>query len=140
MSSPFLESVRKNFKGILAQMQVEPVNLLAAARRGAAAKGAYRRCCRSSTMSDCAFVAAPRICPPGARAKMGIYLCASPKNRERLFLVNPGHGQTAMPRRSVHQVDDCGLFMSILWFSTVVSKTLLDQKGGAPIGTKREQD
>jgi len=70
MSSPFLESVRKNFKGILAQMQVETVNLLAAARRGAAAKGAYRRCCRSSTMSDIAFVAAPRICPPGARAKM----------------------------------------------------------------------
>ena len=30
--------------------------------------------------------------------------------------------------------------MSILWFSTVVSKTLSDQKGGAPIGTKREQD
>jgi len=29
MSSPCLESVRKNFKGILAQMQVEPVNLLA---------------------------------------------------------------------------------------------------------------
>src|SRR5438034_7625332 len=39
---------------------------------GAAAKGAYRLCCRSSTMSDIAFVAAPRICPPGARAKVSI--------------------------------------------------------------------
>jgi len=29
-------------------------------------------------MSDIDFVAAPRICPPGARAKMGIYFCASP--------------------------------------------------------------
>jgi len=29
-------------------------------------------------MSDSDFVAAPRICPPGARAKMGIYSCASP--------------------------------------------------------------
>jgi len=34
--------------------------------------GAYRLCCRSSTMSDIAFVAAPRICPPGARAKVSI--------------------------------------------------------------------
>src|SRR5438034_7008641 len=37
--------------------------------------GARRRAgicfvCRSSTMSDIAFVVAPRICPPGARAKM----------------------------------------------------------------------
>src|SRR5439155_1123458 len=38
---------------------------------GAAAKGAYRRCCRSSPMSDIACVAAPRIwIPVGARAKM----------------------------------------------------------------------
>jgi len=39
--------------------------LLAAGRspEGAAAKGAYRLCCRSSTMSDIAFVAAPGICP-----------------------------------------------------------------------------
>src|SRR5437773_12459534 len=41
------------------------------ARRGAAA-GGHLLCCRSSTMSDIACVAAPRICPPGARAKMGI--------------------------------------------------------------------
>jgi len=45
-------------------------NVRAAARRGAAAKGAYRLCCRYSTMSDIDFVAAPRICLPGARAKM----------------------------------------------------------------------
>ena len=47
-----------------------PAGLRAAARRGAAPKGAYRLYCRSSTMSDIDFVAAPRICPPGARAKM----------------------------------------------------------------------
>src|SRR6266516_1887907 len=48
-----------------------PAGLRAAARRGAAPKGAYRRCCRSSTMhTGIACVAAPRICPPGARAKM----------------------------------------------------------------------
>src|SRR6059036_3705237 len=52
------------------QRELRPAALWAAARRGAAAKGAYRRCCRSSTMSDIDFVAAPRICPPGARAKM----------------------------------------------------------------------
>src|SRR5919109_2754955 len=46
-----------------------PAGLRAAALRGAAAKGAYRLCCRSSTMSDIVCVAAPRICPPGARAK-----------------------------------------------------------------------
>src|SRR5437870_5761706 len=46
-----------------------PAGLRAAARRGAAA-GGHLLCCRSSTMSDIAFVAAPRICPPGARAKM----------------------------------------------------------------------
>ncbi len=33
-------------------------------------------------MSDIAFVAAPRICPPGARAKMGIYFCASPYHKD----------------------------------------------------------
>src|SRR5213083_1846900 len=48
--------------------------------RGARRRRAYRLCCRSSTMSDIAFVAAPRICPPGARAKMGTYFCASPKD------------------------------------------------------------
>ncbi len=38
---------------------------------GAVAKGAYRLCCRSSTMRPgIACVAAPRICPPGARAKV----------------------------------------------------------------------
>src|SRR5205823_6947559 len=82
-----------NTQAVCEERATKPAGLRAAARRGAAAKGAYRRCCRSSTMSDSAFVAAPRICPPGARAKMGIYLCASPKNRERLFLVNPGHGR-----------------------------------------------
>ena len=54
-----------------------PAGLRAAARRGAAA-GGHLPCCRSSAMSDIAFVAAPRICPPGARAKMGIHFCASP--------------------------------------------------------------
>jgi len=34
-------------------------------------------------MSDIACVAAPRICPPGARAKMWIYFCASPKGVRR---------------------------------------------------------
>src|SRR5437867_5307697 len=47
-----------------------PAGLRAAARRGAAA-GGHLLCCRSSTMhSGIACVAAPRICPPGARAKM----------------------------------------------------------------------
>src|SRR5204863_2233683 len=53
--------------------RAEITHILLQARRGAAAKGAYRRCCRSSTMSDIDFVAAPRICPPGARAKMQSY-------------------------------------------------------------------
>src|SRR5438034_8547065 len=47
----------------------QPASLRAAARRGAAAGGHLLRC-RSSTMSDIAFLAAPRICPPGARAQM----------------------------------------------------------------------
>src|SRR5437667_5074276 len=47
-----------------------PAGLRAAARRGAAA-GGHLLCCRSSTMhTGIASVAAPRICPPGARAKM----------------------------------------------------------------------
>src|SRR6266700_6533578 len=47
-----------------------PAGLRAAARRGAAAGGHLRRC-RSSTMhTGIACVAAPRICLPGARAKM----------------------------------------------------------------------
>ena len=47
-----------------------PAGLRAAARRGAAA-GGHLLCCRSSTMhTGIACVAAPRICPPGARAKM----------------------------------------------------------------------
>src|SRR3989475_13090229 len=48
----------------------EQHRLRAAARRGAAA-GGHLLCCRSSTMhTGIACVAAPRICPPGARAKM----------------------------------------------------------------------
>jgi len=48
----------------------KPAGLRAAARRGAAAGGHLLRC-RSSTMhTDIACVAAPRICPPGARAKV----------------------------------------------------------------------
>src|SRR5213075_1301066 len=47
-----------------------PAGLRAAARRGAAA-GGHLLCCRSSTMhTGIACVAAPCICPPGARAKM----------------------------------------------------------------------
>jgi hypothetical protein len=46
------------------------VYTLLQARRGAAAGGHLLRC-RSSTMhTDIACVAAPRICPPGARAKV----------------------------------------------------------------------
>ena len=47
-----------------------PAGLRAAARRGAAAGGHLLRC-RSSTMhTGIACVASPRICPPGARAKV----------------------------------------------------------------------
>jgi hypothetical protein len=42
--------------------------------------------------TDIACVAAPRICPPGARAKMPINSCASPK------VIAPGHrGGEAVP-------------------------------------------
>src|SRR5919109_5185192 len=54
-----------------------PAGLRAAARRGAAA-GGHMLCCRSSTMSDIDFVAAPRICPPGARAKVFILFLDRP--------------------------------------------------------------
>jgi len=40
------------------------------ARRGAAAKGAYRRCCRSSTMSGIACVAARP-----SRKNVNLFLC-----------------------------------------------------------------
>src|SRR5947207_8106773 len=97
-------------------------------------------------------VAAPRRCPtaPSSRRLASARPALAPKwefisaraliTAKGFSLCILGMAETAMPRRSVHQVDHCGLFMSILWFSTVVSKTLSDQKGGAPIGTKREQD
>src|SRR5205823_8206463 len=78
---PLARRERRAIPGAVCEERAtKPAGLRAAAQRGAAAKGAYRLCCRSSTMSDIAFVAAPRICPPGARAKMGTYFCASPKD------------------------------------------------------------
>src|SRR5213078_2736766 len=57
-----------------------PAGLRAAARRGAAA-GGHLLCCRSSTMhTGIACVAAPRICPPGARAKMHTLFPDGPKH------------------------------------------------------------
>ena len=60
---------RQACRGMRAAAQ--PAYLGTAARRGAAAGGHLLRC-RSSTMffSGIACVAAPRICPPGVRAKM----------------------------------------------------------------------
>ena len=56
----------------------QPACLGTAARRGAAAGGHLLRC-RSSTMhSGIACVAAPRICPPGARAKMHMLFLRRP--------------------------------------------------------------
>src|SRR5439155_9178170 len=71
------------------QRELRPAALWAAARRGAAAKGAYRRCCRSSAMSDIAFVAAPRICPPGARAKVSLLFLYRPLGCTRSLLALP---------------------------------------------------
>jgi hypothetical protein len=34
-------------------------------------------------MNNIASVAAPCICPPGARARMGSYSCANPKSKIR---------------------------------------------------------
>src|SRR5437867_5372740 len=60
-----------NTRAVCEERATKPAGLRAAARRGAAPKGAYRLYCRSSTMhTGIACVAAPRICPPGARAKM----------------------------------------------------------------------
>ena len=56
----------------------KPAGLRAAARRGAAAGGHLPRC-RSLTMhTGIACVAAPRICPPGARAKMHMLFLRRP--------------------------------------------------------------
>src|SRR5437762_6932297 len=74
-----------NTQAVCEERATKPAGLRAAAQRGAAA-GGHLLCCRSSTMSDIAFVAAPRICPPGARAKVSI-----------LFLHRPLH---PAPRRS----------------------------------------
>ena len=57
-------------EAVCKERATKPAGLRAAARRGAAAGGHLLRC-RSSTMyTDIACVAAPRICPPGARAKV----------------------------------------------------------------------
>ena len=48
----------------------KPAGLRAAARRGAAAGGHLLRCRSSAMRTGIACVAAPRICPPGARAKV----------------------------------------------------------------------
>src|SRR5919197_2628069 len=67
---PLARRERRAIPGAVCEERAtKPAGLRAAALRGAAAKGAYRLCCRSSTMSDIDCVAAPRICPPGARAK-----------------------------------------------------------------------
>src|SRR5437773_12361311 len=68
---PLARRERRAIPGAVCEERAtKPAGLRAAARRGAAPKGAYRLYCRSSTMSDIDFVAAPRICPLGARAKM----------------------------------------------------------------------
>src|SRR5947208_10814961 len=69
---PLARRERRAIPGaVCGERATKPAGLRAAARRGAAA-GGHLLCCRSSAMSDIAFVAAPRICPPGARAKVSI--------------------------------------------------------------------
>src|SRR5438128_8002753 len=72
-----VKCVPRSAGAVCEERATKPAGLRAAARRGAAA-GGHLRCCRSSTMSDIAFVAAPRVCAPGARAKMRMYFCAGP--------------------------------------------------------------
>jgi hypothetical protein len=48
----------------------KPAGQRAAARKGAAAGGHLLRCRSSTIHTDITCVAAPRICPPGARAKV----------------------------------------------------------------------
>src|SRR5206468_4939868 len=75
---PLARRERRAIPGAVCEERAtKPAGLRAAARRGAAA-GGHLLCCRSSAMSDIAFVAAPRICPPGARAKVSILLLHRP--------------------------------------------------------------
>src|SRR5207247_9871075 len=79
----------------------KPAGLRAAAQRGAAA-GGHLLCCRSSTMSDIACVAAPRICPPGARAKVLILFLhrpLSPGSPAKSFAGVTQSGQSASPTK-----------------------------------------
>src|ERR671930_1010071 len=67
---PLARRERRAIPGaVCKERATKPAGLRAAALRGAAA-GGHLLCCRSSTMSDIDFVAAPRICPPGLRAQM----------------------------------------------------------------------
>ena len=67
---PAGEARATSIRWVCEERATKPAGLGAAARRGAAAGGHLLRC-RSSTMhTGIACVAAPRICPPGARAKV----------------------------------------------------------------------
>ena len=64
------EARATSIRWICEERATKPAGLQAAARMGATAGGHLLRC-RSSTMhTGIACVAAPRICPPGARAKV----------------------------------------------------------------------
>src|SRR5205823_4677353 len=76
---PLARRERRAIPGAVCEERAtKPAGLRAAARRGAAA-GGHLLCWRSSTMrSGIACVAAPRICPPGARAKVFILFLDRP--------------------------------------------------------------
>src|SRR5438876_156058 len=96
---PLARRERRAIPGAVCEERAtKPAGLRAAAQRGAAAKGAYRLCCRSSTMSDIAFVAAPRICPPGARAKVFILFLHRPlgSSGSTVRHSSPGARQSAL--------------------------------------------
>jgi len=86
----------------------KPEGLWAAARKGAAAGGHLLRC-RSSTMrAGIACDAPPRICPPGARAKV-----------QTLFIDRPLEA-AGSPLPRFHRFLRCSLFKSALASPSVV--------------------
>ena len=77
--------------------------------------------------TDIACVAAPRICPPGARAKMPINSCASPKDRPLASALLLGFTKARRPIHAVLPIDEED---EMLWVITVYEPTLVEWRDG----------
>jgi len=70
LPGPLARRERRAYPLVCKERATKAAGLGAAARRGAAAGGHLRRCRSSTMLSGIACVAAPCICPPGARAEV----------------------------------------------------------------------